>query len=161
MGLGRSAAKCVSGLVACDAAYRACATVVAIFLFPLPTGIHAGSGSLRLAAAAVPNRDRLRGTARDDVRPALPQASVGKEIATDYRVMDARAVRISRCATHSGISLLRRSDPAALRVAETSDERGMSSRHAQRTPRHMAWLDCLFRSQRSNLIRITTLDEGT
>ncbi|MGY4837936.1 error-prone DNA polymerase [Burkholderia pyrrocinia] len=43
--------------------------------------------ALWLAAAAVPDRDLLRGTERDDAVPALPQASEGSEIVTDYRVM--------------------------------------------------------------------------
>ena len=43
--------------------------------------------ALWLAAAAVPDRDLLRGTERDDAVPALPQASEGKEIVTDYRAM--------------------------------------------------------------------------
>ncbi|MCW3641576.1 helix-hairpin-helix domain-containing protein, partial [Burkholderia cenocepacia] len=43
--------------------------------------------ALWLAAAAVPDRDLLRGTERDDTVPALPQASEGHEIVTDYRVM--------------------------------------------------------------------------
>ncbi|RQQ88731.1 error-prone DNA polymerase [Burkholderia stagnalis] len=43
--------------------------------------------ALWLTAAAVPNRDLLRGTERDDTTPTLPQASEGKEIVTDYRAM--------------------------------------------------------------------------
>ncbi|KWK68831.1 error-prone DNA polymerase [Burkholderia ubonensis] len=43
--------------------------------------------ALWLAAAAVPDRDLLRGTERDDAVPALPQASEGKEIVTDYNAM--------------------------------------------------------------------------
>lgn len=43
--------------------------------------------ALWLAAAAVPDRDLLRGTERDDGVPALPQASEGKEIVTDYNAM--------------------------------------------------------------------------
>ncbi|MFA8329351.1 error-prone DNA polymerase [Burkholderia ubonensis] len=43
--------------------------------------------ALWLAAAAVPDRDLLRGTERDDATPALPQASEGTEIVTDYRAM--------------------------------------------------------------------------
>ncbi|KWF00515.1 DNA polymerase [Burkholderia ubonensis] len=43
--------------------------------------------ALWLVAAAVPDRDLLRGTERDDAVPALPQASEGKEIVTDYRAM--------------------------------------------------------------------------
>ncbi|RXV64132.1 error-prone DNA polymerase [Burkholderia stabilis] len=43
--------------------------------------------ALWLAAAAVPDRDLLRGTERDDVVPALPQASEGTEIVTDYNAM--------------------------------------------------------------------------
>ncbi|MBJ9920587.1 error-prone DNA polymerase [Burkholderia cenocepacia] len=43
--------------------------------------------ALWLAAAAVPDRDLLRGTERDDAVPALPQASEGHEIVTDYRAM--------------------------------------------------------------------------
>ncbi|PCE30342.1 error-prone DNA polymerase [Burkholderia ubonensis] len=43
--------------------------------------------ALWLAAAAVPDRDILRGTERDDAVPALPQASEGKEIVTDYHAM--------------------------------------------------------------------------
>ncbi|WP_186118660.1 error-prone DNA polymerase, partial [Burkholderia gladioli] len=39
------------------------------------------------AAAAVPDKDILRGTERDDEAPALPQASEGTEIVTDYRAM--------------------------------------------------------------------------
>ncbi|WP_186239592.1 error-prone DNA polymerase [Burkholderia gladioli] len=39
------------------------------------------------AAAAVPDKDILRGTERDDEAPALPQASEGSEIVTDYRAM--------------------------------------------------------------------------
>ncbi|MDN7465981.1 error-prone DNA polymerase [Burkholderia gladioli] len=39
------------------------------------------------AAAAVPDKDILRGTERDDEVPALPQASEGSEIVTDYRAM--------------------------------------------------------------------------
>ncbi len=40
-----------------------------------------------LAAAAVPDRDLLRGTERDDAAPALPQASEGRELVSDYRSM--------------------------------------------------------------------------
>ncbi|WP_186043948.1 error-prone DNA polymerase [Burkholderia gladioli] len=40
-----------------------------------------------MAAAAVPDKDILRGTERDDAAPALPQASEGSEIVTDYRAM--------------------------------------------------------------------------
>ncbi|HDR9150340.1 TPA: error-prone DNA polymerase [Burkholderia vietnamiensis] len=43
--------------------------------------------ALWLAAAAVPDRDLLRGTERDDTVPALPQATEGAEIVTDYRAM--------------------------------------------------------------------------
>ena len=43
--------------------------------------------ALWLAAAAVPDRHLLRGTKRDDAVPALPQASEGDEIVTDYRAM--------------------------------------------------------------------------
>ncbi|WP_322055714.1 error-prone DNA polymerase, partial [Burkholderia cenocepacia] len=43
--------------------------------------------ALWLAAAAMPDRDLLRGTERDDAVPALPQASEGKEIVTDYHAM--------------------------------------------------------------------------
>ena len=43
--------------------------------------------ALWLAAAAVPDRDLLRGTERDDAVPALPHASEGHEIVTDYRAM--------------------------------------------------------------------------
>ncbi|WP_321959291.1 error-prone DNA polymerase [Burkholderia cenocepacia] len=43
--------------------------------------------ALWLAAAAVPDRDLLRGTERDDAAPALPQASEGTEIVTDYNAM--------------------------------------------------------------------------
>ncbi|WP_175816966.1 error-prone DNA polymerase [Burkholderia diffusa] len=43
--------------------------------------------ALWLVAAAVPDRDLLRGTERDDAAPALPQASEGNEIVTDYRAM--------------------------------------------------------------------------
>ncbi|MXN76420.1 DNA polymerase III subunit alpha [Burkholderia sp. 4701] len=43
--------------------------------------------ALWLAAAAVPDRDLLRGTERDDAAPALPPASEGTEIVTDYRAM--------------------------------------------------------------------------
>ncbi len=43
--------------------------------------------ALWLAAAAVPDRDLLRGTERDDAVPALPLASEGTEIVTDYRAM--------------------------------------------------------------------------
>ncbi len=39
------------------------------------------------AAAAVPDKDILRGTELDDEAPALPQASEGSEIVTDYRAM--------------------------------------------------------------------------
>uniref|UniRef100_UPI0016400651 error-prone DNA polymerase n=1 Tax=Burkholderia gladioli TaxID=28095 RepID=UPI0016400651 len=39
------------------------------------------------AAAAVPDKDILRGTERDDEAPALPPASEGSEIVTDYRAM--------------------------------------------------------------------------
>ncbi len=39
------------------------------------------------AAAAVPDKDILRGTERDDEAPALPRASEGSEIVTDYRAM--------------------------------------------------------------------------
>ena len=49
-------------------------------------------------------------------------------------------------------------DPAALRVAQTSNERGMSSCCTQRTLRHMAWLDYYWRSRENYLIRITTLE---
>jgi putative transposase len=67
-------------------------------------------------------------------------------------------VRLSRPASHAGVSLMLRRDPAALRVAPTSNERGMSSRRTPGTPRHMAWLDCHCRSRESYVIRITTLD---
>ncbi|WP_369050111.1 error-prone DNA polymerase [Burkholderia gladioli] len=40
-----------------------------------------------LAAAAAPDRDLLRGTERDDAAPALPLASEGREIVSDYRSM--------------------------------------------------------------------------
>ncbi|MEB2545996.1 hypothetical protein SB380_38480, partial [Burkholderia cenocepacia] len=43
--------------------------------------------ALWLAAAAVPDRDLLRGTECDDAAPALPRASEGHEIVTDYRAM--------------------------------------------------------------------------
>lgn len=43
--------------------------------------------ALWLVAAAVAYRDMLRGTERDDAVPALPQASEGKEIVTDYNAM--------------------------------------------------------------------------
>ena len=43
--------------------------------------------ALWLTAAAVPDRDLLRGTERDDATPALPQAFERKEIVTDYRAM--------------------------------------------------------------------------
>ena len=43
--------------------------------------------ALWLAAAAVPDRDLLRGTECDDAAPALPQASEGTEIVTDYNAM--------------------------------------------------------------------------
>ncbi|KVK86633.1 error-prone DNA polymerase [Burkholderia sp. MSMB1498] len=43
--------------------------------------------ALWLAAAAVPDRDLLRGTERDDVAPALPLASEGAEIVSDYSAM--------------------------------------------------------------------------
>lgn len=43
--------------------------------------------SLWLAVAAVPDRDLLRGTERDDAVPALPQASEGTKIVADYRAM--------------------------------------------------------------------------
>jgi len=43
--------------------------------------------ALWLAAAAVPDRDLLRGTERDDATPALPPATEGKDIITDYRAM--------------------------------------------------------------------------
>lgn len=39
------------------------------------------------AAAATPDRDMLRGTARDDSAPALREASEGQEIVSDYRAM--------------------------------------------------------------------------
>uniref|UniRef100_UPI002FE21ABA OB-fold nucleic acid binding domain-containing protein n=1 Tax=Burkholderia gladioli TaxID=28095 RepID=UPI002FE21ABA len=39
------------------------------------------------AAAAVPDKDILRGTERDDEAQARPQASEGSEIVTDYRAM--------------------------------------------------------------------------
>ncbi|MDE2611108.1 MAG: error-prone DNA polymerase [Burkholderiales bacterium] len=39
------------------------------------------------AAAATPDRDMLRGTARDDWAPALREASEGQEIVSDYRAM--------------------------------------------------------------------------
>src|SRR5712664_2333645 len=48
--------------------------------------------------------------------------------------------------------------PAVLRVAQTSNERGMSSCCTQRTLRHMAWLDYYWRSRENYLIRITTLN---
>ncbi len=35
----------------------------------------------------MPDKDILRGTERDDEAPALPQASEGSEIVTDYRAM--------------------------------------------------------------------------
>jgi putative transposase len=62
-----------------------------------------------------------------------------------------------RDASHAGVSLMLRPNPAALRVAQTSNERGMSSCRTQRTLRHMAQLDCYCRSRVSYLIRITTL----
>ncbi|KWK67567.1 error-prone DNA polymerase [Burkholderia stagnalis] len=43
--------------------------------------------ALWLVDAAVPDRDLLRGAERDDAAPALPQASEGNEIVTDYRAM--------------------------------------------------------------------------
>ncbi|MGB6008175.1 error-prone DNA polymerase [Castellaniella sp.] len=39
------------------------------------------------AAAAVPDRDLLRGTARDDADPELPPPSEGQAIAADYRAL--------------------------------------------------------------------------
>jgi len=51
-------------------------------------------------------------------------------------------VRLSRCASHAGVSFVLRPDPAALRVAQTPDERGMSSNRAPETFRDVAWLDC-------------------
>lgn len=39
------------------------------------------------AAAAVPDRDLLRGTARDDADPVLPRPTEGQAIATDYRAL--------------------------------------------------------------------------
>jgi hypothetical protein len=48
--------------------------------------------------------------------------------------------------------------PIRQRVAQTSNERGMSSSRTQSTLRHMAWLDCYWRSRESYLIRITTLE---
>jgi len=50
-------------------------------------------------------------------------------------------------------------DTAARRVVQTSDERGMSSRHTPGTLRRMAWSDCHFRISESYLIRITTLEQ--
>src|SRR5882757_10593813 len=47
-------------------------------------------------------------------------------------------VRLSRCASHAGVSFMLWPDPAALRVAQTSNERGLSSCCAQRTLGHMA-----------------------
>ncbi|KGS88558.1 helix-hairpin-helix motif family protein [Burkholderia pseudomallei MSHR5596] len=53
---------------------------------------------LWLAAAAVPDRDLLRGTERDDAVPVLPQASESKELMTDYNAMASRlAGSPSRC----------------------------------------------------------------
>ena len=66
-------------------------------------------------------------------------------------------VRLSRCASHAGVSLILRPDPAALRVTQTSDERGMSSCRTPGTLRHMAWLDCHYSIRSSYPIRITTL----
>src|SRR5882757_3624595 len=54
-------------------------------------------------------------------------------------------VQLSRCASHAG-------------VAQTSNERGMSSCCTQRTLRHMAWLDYHWRSRENYLIRTTTLE---
>ncbi|MGF6695707.1 transposase-like protein [Paraburkholderia sp. MM5496-R1] len=67
-------------------------------------------------------------------------------------------VRLSRSASHAAVSLILRPDPAALRVAQTSDDRGLSSCRTQRTLRRMACLDCLCRSRENYLIRITTLE---
>jgi error-prone DNA polymerase len=39
------------------------------------------------AAAAVPDRDLLRGTAQDDADPALPRLTEGQAIAIDYRTL--------------------------------------------------------------------------
>lgn len=44
--------------------------------------------ALWLPAAAVPDRNLLRCTARDDVAPALPLAFEGARIVFDYRAMD-------------------------------------------------------------------------
>ncbi|KGC96419.1 OB-fold nucleic acid binding domain protein [Burkholderia pseudomallei] len=44
--------------------------------------------ALWLPATAVPDRNLLRCTARDDVAPALPLASEGARIVSDYRAMD-------------------------------------------------------------------------
>ncbi|MGF6790347.1 hypothetical protein OKW27_004684 [Paraburkholderia sp. 35.1] len=66
-------------------------------------------------------------------------------------------VRLSRCASHAGIPLMLRTDTATLRVAQTSNGRGMVSCRTQRTLRHMAWFDCYCRSRGSYPIRITTL----
>lgn len=52
-----------------------------------------------------------------------------------------------------------RSDPAGLPVAQTSDERGMSSRRTPGTLRRIAWSDCHFHISESDLIRITTLEQ--
>jgi putative transposase len=57
------------------------------------------------------------------------------------RRSQAPDVWFSRCAAHAGVSLMIRPDPEALRVAQTSDDRGTSSRHTQRTLRQMARLD--------------------
>jgi putative transposase len=47
-------------------------------------------------------------------------------------------VRLSRCASHASVSFVFWPDPAALRTAQTSDERGMSPCRTPATPRHIA-----------------------
>jgi delta 1-pyrroline-5-carboxylate dehydrogenase len=47
-------------------------------------------------------------------------------------------VRLLRCASNASVSLMLRPNPAALRVGQTSDERGMSSRRTQRSLCRMA-----------------------
>jgi hypothetical protein len=48
---------------------------------------------------------------------------------------------------HANVSLMLWPDPPAFRVAQTSDERGMSPCHIQGTFRHVACLDCHCRRQ--------------
>jgi transposase-like protein len=54
-------------------------------------------------------------------------------------------VRLSRCASHAGVSLMLRPDPTALRVAQTSDERGKSSCRTPYKVHELRLCTCRFR----------------